>query len=141
MNERDWERLERRLIDAHVGADPPLSRKIWQGIEAGLVVQPARRGLRLGMGIVVVVAAAAVALWFLPTEELVSTGGRARSGQPSSTIPPVPAGSDTARVSTSRMARRGSFSVSAPRHSLMNSSTSNTAPPPRGRSPCRTAIA
>jgi hypothetical protein len=68
MNEQGWQRLERRLIDAHVAAEPPLSGAIWRGVEAGLAARPARRGVRLAMGVVVALAAAGVALWFLPTE-------------------------------------------------------------------------
>jgi hypothetical protein len=65
MNEMVWRRLEKRLVEAHVEADPPLSRNIWRGVEAALAARPTRRGVWLAMG-VAVLAAAAVALWFLP---------------------------------------------------------------------------
>jgi hypothetical protein len=81
MNELDWRRLERRMIEAHVAADPPLSREIWRGVEALLADRrPARRKLRLALG-VVVLAAAAVVLWLLPRMQ----GGEpvTRSAEPS----------------------------------------------------------
>ncbi len=68
MNDLAWRRLEHRLVEAHAAADPPLSPEVWRGVEAALATRPARRGRRLAMGIVVLVAAG-VALWFLPAKQ------------------------------------------------------------------------
>jgi hypothetical protein len=94
MNERDWQRLERRLIGAHAAADPPLSSAIWRGVEAGLAARPARRGLRFAMGVGVALAAAGVALWCLPMEpvrpEVVSRRPLLAPSPPSSPPSPPP---------------------------------------------------
>ncbi|HSS02841.1 MAG TPA: hypothetical protein VLM79_37525 [Kofleriaceae bacterium] len=68
MTERDWQRLERNLIDGHTAADAPLSDKIWRGVESTLAARRSRRGIGFALGAVVVAAAAIVALWFLPGE-------------------------------------------------------------------------
>lgn len=68
MTERDWQRLERKLIDAHIAADAPLSDKIWRGVESALTARRSRRGAGLALGAVVLATAAIVALWFLPAE-------------------------------------------------------------------------
>jgi len=94
MNEQGWQRLERRLIDAHVAADRPLSGAMWRGVEAGLAARPARRGVRLAMGVVVALAAAGVALWVLPTApvrpEVNRTSQVLPSPSPSPSLAPVP---------------------------------------------------
>jgi hypothetical protein len=89
MNERDWQRLERRLIEAHAAADPPLSSAIWRGVEATLAGRPARRGLRFAMGAVVALAAAGVALWCLPMEPVRPEVARRSSLSPAPS-PPSP---------------------------------------------------
>jgi hypothetical protein len=66
MNELAWRRLEQKLVGEHAAVDPPLSPAIWRGIEAAVAAPPARRAW-LAMGLVVL-AAAGVALWYLPRE-------------------------------------------------------------------------
>jgi hypothetical protein len=82
MTERDWQRLERKLIDAHTAADAPLSDTIWRGVEAALAARPPRRGVGLALAAVVLVAAAIVTLWFLPAEPPWSRAGDARKVEP-----------------------------------------------------------
>jgi hypothetical protein len=67
MNDLAWQRRENRLVDAHRAADPPLSPELWRGIEVAIAARPPRRGPWLAMGVVVLVAAG-VAVWFLPSK-------------------------------------------------------------------------
>jgi len=59
MSELDWRRFEKRLVAAHVAADPPLSPEIWHGVEAAIVARP-RRSIWLALSALVVIAAALV---------------------------------------------------------------------------------
>lgn len=65
MNELAWRHLEHKLAEDHAAADPPLSPAIWRGVEATLAAPPARRGVWLALG-VVVLAAAGLVLWLSP---------------------------------------------------------------------------
>lgn len=65
MNELAWRRLEHKLAEDHAAADPPLSPAIWRGVETALAAPPARRGVWLALG-VVVLAAAGLVLWLSP---------------------------------------------------------------------------
>jgi hypothetical protein len=65
MNELAWRRLEQKLAGDHAAADPPPGPMIWRGVEAALAAPPARRGVWLALG-VVVLAAAGLVMWLLP---------------------------------------------------------------------------
>jgi hypothetical protein len=86
MTERDWQRFERKLIDAHIAADAPLSDKIWRGVESALTARRSRRGAGVALGAVVLAAAAIVALWFLPAEPPWWRVGEARVDQAGSAV-------------------------------------------------------
>lgn len=90
MNDLAWQRREHRLVEAHVAADPPVSPEIWRGVEAAIAPRPRsrRRELWLAMG-VVVLAAAGVAVWFLPDKSRLDPA-RDERAEPSPAMVPVP---------------------------------------------------
>ena len=89
MNELAWRRLESRLVDAHVAADPPLDPGLWRGVEAGLVARPRRRGAWLAAAVAAV--AAGVALWWLPARPAEPTATIPVNAPPPPVIAPLPA--------------------------------------------------
>jgi len=95
MNELEWRRIENRLVEAH-RADPPLSPAVWRGIEARLAERPPPRRARLALGArlvlgAVVLAAAAVALWWRPAPPTPRAPLELPSAWLVPPVPPVPA--------------------------------------------------
>jgi hypothetical protein len=101
MTELEWRRLERQLATAHAEADPPLSPEVWRGVEAGLAARPARRWVWPALGVVVLIAAA-VALWLVPgpggSREAAPAVAPARAPEPAPTPSPTPAPAPTTPV-------------------------------------------
>ncbi|HWM85294.1 MAG TPA: hypothetical protein VNO33_05635 [Kofleriaceae bacterium] len=89
--ELGWRRFERRLVEAHVEADAPLSPDVWRGVEAALVARPPRHALWLALG-ALVLAAAALVVALLPTQRAPEPRRVAVSPEPSPPPSPSPPG-------------------------------------------------